>query len=142
MSKYYATDHYISNDSHRGHPESTDEKLPNKKAGSRLPGGYSNGGVALRANLRLRVAPRKLVLQSWCEVMTTSQQTCFVSGSVDYALLPCRKFAAKLPHQVCHDKLISRKIKLAASTDAIWNLTVEQKTTFGFETTNYVANPQ
>ncbi|GBO06055.1 hypothetical protein AVEN_10951-1 [Araneus ventricosus] len=47
--------------------------------------------------------------------ITTSQQTCFESGLVDYALLLCRKFAAKLPHQVCHDKLISRKIKLAPS---------------------------
>ncbi|GBM78046.1 hypothetical protein AVEN_44576-1 [Araneus ventricosus] len=38
-------------------------------------------------------------------VITTSQRTCFASGLVDYALLLCRKFAAKLPHQVCHDKL-------------------------------------
>ncbi|GBN26194.1 hypothetical protein AVEN_165958-1 [Araneus ventricosus] len=53
-------------------------------------------------------------------VITTSQQTCFASGLADYALLLCRKFAAKLPHQVCHDKLISRKIKLAASVHAIW----------------------
>ncbi|GBM27863.1 hypothetical protein AVEN_33785-1, partial [Araneus ventricosus] len=30
------------------------------------------------------------------------------------------KFAAKLPHQVFHDKLISRKIKLAPSAYAIW----------------------
>ncbi|GBN35275.1 hypothetical protein AVEN_98436-1 [Araneus ventricosus] len=64
----------------------------------------------------------KLVLQSWCEVViTTSQKTCFSNGLVDYALLLCRKFAAKLlPHQVCHDKLISRKIKLAASAHAVW----------------------
>ncbi|GBN34681.1 Cellular nucleic acid-binding protein [Araneus ventricosus] len=47
--------------------------------------------------------------------MTTSQQTCFASGLVDFALLLCRKFAAKVLHQVCHDKPISRKIKLAAS---------------------------
>ncbi|GBM35695.1 hypothetical protein AVEN_267454-1 [Araneus ventricosus] len=53
-------------------------------------------------------------------VITTSQKTCFASGLADYALLLCRKFAAKLPHQVCHDKLISRKIKLAASVNAIW----------------------
>ncbi|GBM86368.1 hypothetical protein AVEN_186534-1 [Araneus ventricosus] len=52
-------------------------------------------------------------------VITTSQQTCFASGLVDYALLLCSKFAAKLPHQVCHDKLISRKIELAASVYAI-----------------------
>ncbi|GBO32909.1 hypothetical protein AVEN_260231-1 [Araneus ventricosus] len=45
-------------------------------------------------------------------VVTTSQQTCFASGLVDYALLLCRKFASKLQHQVCHDKLISRKILL------------------------------
>ncbi|GBN06667.1 hypothetical protein AVEN_145666-1 [Araneus ventricosus] len=33
------------------------------------------------------------------------------------------KFAAKMPNQVCHDKLISRKIKLAASVvDAIWEV--------------------
>ncbi|GBL61090.1 hypothetical protein AVEN_147712-1 [Araneus ventricosus] len=50
----------------------------------------------------------------------TSQQTRFANGLADYALLLCRKFAAKLPHQVCHDKLISRKIKLAASVHAIW----------------------
>ncbi|GBL95948.1 hypothetical protein AVEN_227169-1 [Araneus ventricosus] len=31
-----------------------------------------------------------------------------------------RKFAEKLPHRVCHDKLISRKITLAASVRAIW----------------------
>ncbi|GBN12778.1 hypothetical protein AVEN_192556-1 [Araneus ventricosus] len=53
--------------------------------------------------------------------ITTSQPTCFASGLVDYALLLCRKFAAKLPHQVCHDKLISRKIELAASVHAIWD---------------------
>ncbi|GBN38083.1 hypothetical protein AVEN_201762-1, partial [Araneus ventricosus] len=48
-------------------------------------------------------------------VITTLQQTCFASELVDYALLLCRKFAVKLLHQVCHDKLISRKINLAAS---------------------------
>ncbi|GBM49077.1 hypothetical protein AVEN_266437-1 [Araneus ventricosus] len=53
-------------------------------------------------------------------VMTSSQQTCFASGLVDSALLLCRKFVSKLPHHVCHDKLISRKIKLAASVHAIW----------------------
>ncbi|GBN86312.1 hypothetical protein AVEN_21061-1 [Araneus ventricosus] len=53
-------------------------------------------------------------------VITTSQQTCFASELVDYALLLCSKFAAKLPHQFGHDKLISRKIKLAASVHAIW----------------------
>ncbi|GBM88581.1 hypothetical protein AVEN_62916-1 [Araneus ventricosus] len=53
-------------------------------------------------------------------VLTSLQQTCFASVLVDYALLLCRKFAAKLPHQVCHGKLISRKIKLAASVHAIW----------------------
>ncbi|GBN01357.1 hypothetical protein AVEN_227729-1 [Araneus ventricosus] len=53
-------------------------------------------------------------------VMTTSQQTCFASGLVDYALLLCMKFVSKLPRQVCHDKLISIKIKLAASVHAIW----------------------
>ncbi|GBL79379.1 hypothetical protein AVEN_206190-1 [Araneus ventricosus] len=50
--------------------------------------------------------------------MTSSQQACFASGLFEYALFLFRKFAAKLPHQVCHDKLISRKIKLAVS--AIW----------------------
>ncbi|GBN55990.1 hypothetical protein AVEN_121817-1 [Araneus ventricosus] len=54
--------------------------------------------------------------------MTSSQQTCFASGLVDYALLLSRKIAAKLPHQVCNDKLISRKVKLAASVHAIWEL--------------------
>ncbi|GBN99655.1 hypothetical protein AVEN_82440-1 [Araneus ventricosus] len=34
-----------------------------------------------------------------CDV-STLQETCFPSGLVDYALLLCRKFAAKLPHQV------------------------------------------
>ncbi|GBM01287.1 hypothetical protein AVEN_170339-1 [Araneus ventricosus] len=86
----------------------------------------------------------KLVLKSWCEirhdiftanlfcnrgvkfVMTSSQQTCFVSGLVDYALLPCRKFTAKLPHQICHDKLITRKIKFAASVHAIWGTSEEK----------------
>ncbi|GBN68307.1 hypothetical protein AVEN_81763-1 [Araneus ventricosus] len=33
------------------HREFTDEKPPYKQAGSRFPGGYSNGGVALRAHL-------------------------------------------------------------------------------------------
>ncbi|GBN75722.1 hypothetical protein AVEN_8322-1 [Araneus ventricosus] len=51
----------------------------------------------------------KLVLQSWCEV-----------HQVGWSI--CRKFAAKLPLQVCHDKLISRKIKLAASVHAIWDI--------------------
>ncbi|GBO07426.1 hypothetical protein AVEN_139514-1, partial [Araneus ventricosus] len=46
-------------------------------------------------------------------VMASSQQTCSASGLDDYALLLCRKFAAKLSHQVRHDELISRKIKLA-----------------------------
>ncbi|GBN91119.1 hypothetical protein AVEN_267241-1 [Araneus ventricosus] len=44
----------------------------------------------------------------------------FGSGLVDCALFLCRKFAAKLPPQVCHDKLISRKINLSASVHAIW----------------------
>ncbi|GBM87295.1 hypothetical protein AVEN_107415-1 [Araneus ventricosus] len=52
-------------------------------------------------------------------VMTFSRQTC-LSGLVEYALLLCRKFVSKLPRQVCHDKLISRKIKLAASVHVIW----------------------
>ncbi|GBN62134.1 hypothetical protein AVEN_23554-1 [Araneus ventricosus] len=55
-------------------------------------------------------------------VITTSQQTCSASGLVYYAFLLRRKFAAKLPHQVSHDKLISRKITLAASVHAIWDL--------------------
>ncbi|GBM52004.1 hypothetical protein AVEN_262241-1 [Araneus ventricosus] len=28
---------------------------------------------------------------------------------IDYAMLLCRSFAANLLHQVCHDKIISRK---------------------------------
>ncbi|GBO30908.1 hypothetical protein AVEN_129052-1, partial [Araneus ventricosus] len=47
-------------------------------------------------------------------VIAASEQTCFACGLVDYDLLLCRKFAAKLPHQACQDKLISRKIKLPA----------------------------
>ncbi|GBN65945.1 hypothetical protein AVEN_52345-1 [Araneus ventricosus] len=39
-----------------------------------------------------------------------------------YALLLCGKSAAKLPHQVCHDRLISRKITFAASVRAIWDV--------------------
>ncbi|GBO38584.1 hypothetical protein AVEN_62169-1 [Araneus ventricosus] len=53
-------------------------------------------------------------------VESTTLQTCFAGGLVDYALLLCRKFAANLPHQVCHDKLISKRITLAASVRAIW----------------------
>ncbi|GBN16979.1 hypothetical protein AVEN_238200-1 [Araneus ventricosus] len=53
-------------------------------------------------------------------VLSSLQQTCFESGLVDYALLLCGKLAAKLPHQVCPDKLISTKMKLAASVHAIW----------------------
>ncbi|GBM31225.1 hypothetical protein AVEN_193354-1 [Araneus ventricosus] len=51
MTSYY---HYHPG----GHLELTDEKLPDKYGGSRFPGGYSNGGVALRAHLRWRVVPR------------------------------------------------------------------------------------
>ncbi|GBM71837.1 hypothetical protein AVEN_159957-1 [Araneus ventricosus] len=52
--------------------------------------------------------------------MSTLQHTCIARRMIDYALLLCREFATKLPHQVCHDKLISRKITLAASVHAIW----------------------
>ncbi|GBM48149.1 hypothetical protein AVEN_107107-1 [Araneus ventricosus] len=66
-------------------------------------------------------------------VITTSQQTCFASGLVDYALLLYRKFVAKLSRQVCPDKIISRKIKLAASVHAIWEYGMEgQKNELGF----------
>ncbi|GBN52753.1 hypothetical protein AVEN_212094-1 [Araneus ventricosus] len=63
-------------------------------------------------------------------VIETSQQTCFASGLVDYALLLCRTFAAKLPHQVCHDKLISKKVTLAANVHAIW-MDAEQYLKYG-----------
>ncbi|GBM78730.1 hypothetical protein AVEN_244402-1 [Araneus ventricosus] len=52
--------------------------------------------------------------------MTSSQQTCFANGLVDNVFLLCRTFTTKLPQQVCYDKLISRKIKLAA-VYAIWD---------------------
>ncbi|GBO37022.1 hypothetical protein AVEN_69262-1 [Araneus ventricosus] len=65
------------------------------------------------------------VLQSWCEVCHNNfTSNLFSSGLVDYALLLCRKFAAKVSHQVSHDKLISRKIKLAASVHVIWVLKI------------------
>ncbi|GBO11746.1 hypothetical protein AVEN_216122-1 [Araneus ventricosus] len=50
----------------------------------------------------------------------TSQQTCFASGLADFALLLRRKLPVKLPHQDCHDKLISSNITLVASMRAIW----------------------
>ncbi|GBN87354.1 hypothetical protein AVEN_262656-1 [Araneus ventricosus] len=85
------------------------------------------------ANKRCVAPPGKLVLQSWWEVViTTSQQTCFASGLVDFALLHCRKFASKLPHQFYHDKLISRKIKLAESGHAIWELEESHEERNGF----------
>ncbi|GBM04371.1 hypothetical protein AVEN_35561-1 [Araneus ventricosus] len=43
-------------------------------------------------------------------VVSTSQQICFASGLVDYAILLCRRFAANLSSQVCHDKIISRNL--------------------------------
>ncbi|GBM98241.1 hypothetical protein AVEN_116367-1 [Araneus ventricosus] len=67
-------------------------------------------------------------------VITSSQQTCFASELFDYALLLCRKFAAMLPHQVCHDKLISRKIKFAAIVvHAIWECSESEDSTHSFE---------
>ncbi|GBO27595.1 hypothetical protein AVEN_64737-1, partial [Araneus ventricosus] len=66
----------------------------------------------------------KLVLQSWCEAchnIFTVNLFCMWVGR----LCPdSTKFAAKLPHHVCHDKLISRKFKLAASVHAIWDIAV------------------
>ncbi|GBM00932.1 hypothetical protein AVEN_151389-1 [Araneus ventricosus] len=53
-------------------------------------------------------------------VVSTSQQTCFESGLVDYAVLLCKNFAANLPRQVCYDKVIPRKITLAANVHAVW----------------------
>ncbi|GBO23993.1 hypothetical protein AVEN_187141-1 [Araneus ventricosus] len=49
-------------------------------------------------------------------------ETCFTRRVVDYAILPFRRIAANLSRQVCHDKIISRKIKLAANVHVIWEL--------------------
>ncbi|GBO15370.1 hypothetical protein AVEN_145844-1 [Araneus ventricosus] len=57
----------------------------------------------------------------------------FRAGSTTIALIAVRemkhlrKFAAKLPHKVCHEKQISRKIKLAASVHSIWVTPLFQK---------------
>ncbi|GBN11864.1 hypothetical protein AVEN_202163-1 [Araneus ventricosus] len=52
--------------------------------------------------------------------MSLSPQTCFTCGEVDYAMLLCRSFVANLSRQVCHDKIISRKITFAANVHAIY----------------------
>ncbi|GBO32915.1 hypothetical protein AVEN_97134-1 [Araneus ventricosus] len=75
------------------------------------------------SNFSLQRSCNNLALQicSKFETRYCKRSTCFASGLVDYALILCRKFAAKLPYQICHDKLISRKITLAASVRAIWD---------------------
>ncbi|GBM01437.1 Y+L amino acid transporter 2 [Araneus ventricosus] len=55
-------------------------------------------------------------------VITSSQQTCFESGLVDYALILCRKVAAKLPLQVyvISKMLQSENIDVSSAVEMIF----------------------
>ncbi|GBO18515.1 hypothetical protein AVEN_76436-1, partial [Araneus ventricosus] len=64
---------------------------------------------------------RKALSLRYCVkfAVSNSLQTCSTRRVVEYAILLCRRFAANLSRQVCHDKIMSRKIKLAANVHAI-----------------------
>ncbi|GBM83317.1 hypothetical protein AVEN_261152-1 [Araneus ventricosus] len=55
-------------------------------------------GPKTRTNGRTRAKSNMFCNRGVKFVITTSQQSTFASGLLDYTLLLCRKFAAKLPH--------------------------------------------
>lgn len=60
----------------------------------------------------------------FCELKTVLHQfrnKLLMQGGVR---LPCGIFAVNWPSQICHDRIMSEKIKLAANVHAIWDMKV------------------
>ncbi|GBL72078.1 hypothetical protein AVEN_115090-1 [Araneus ventricosus] len=80
-----------------------------------LPGKEGKGLQTELKEVTATIFTELPVLDIFQQVLKRYQVNC-----LSFDLWKERKFASKLPHQVCHDKLISRKIELAASVHAIW----------------------
>ncbi|GBN89421.1 hypothetical protein AVEN_15711-1 [Araneus ventricosus] len=105
----------------------TDEKLPDKQSGSRSLGGYSNGGVALRAHHRLLVAPRRVARCRLWERKASGSKPDFTE------VPPCMWACLRLSHTqwikrptVCVLRKLENGVSAQVSSlSALWHMSIE-----------------